>query len=40
MDRDGIARRKGFIKRLIKTRIERFFVWGMLCHCDIREPAP
>jgi hypothetical protein len=37
MDRDGITRRKGFIKRLIEPRIERFFV--MLCHCEFREGA-
>jgi hypothetical protein len=40
MDRDGIACRKGFIKRLIKTRIKRFFAWGMLSHCVFREAAP
>jgi hypothetical protein len=37
MDRDGIARRKGFVKGLIETRIERFVVWGMLRHGGYRE---
>jgi hypothetical protein len=32
MDRDGIARRKSLIERLIETRIERFCVLGILCH--------